>query len=287
MAATIQAARFDVLYYWEVGTDDTNYFLPYLRLAPVQCTSWGIQITSGIPTVDYYISSALVEPDDAADHYSEELLLARTLLSYQQRVELGESPKRREDFGIRAERHLYLCAESAKVSSRLRPNVGRNSAARPSRGGRAYRGPSSSGRCQSVARPVCSFDERRVRADRVFAVAIDFRLFESDGRGRRVARPTPFRRRQFELRRVFARQADRHLAITVPARAVHAGLLQEDGGDGLRGVKRRRIHRHRRAARNRRALAQRDRSQNSPGQRRSCSKIPKRSANTIASLANW
>jgi hypothetical protein len=39
-AATIVAAACDVLYYWEIGSDALNYFLPFLRLAPMQCTSW-------------------------------------------------------------------------------------------------------------------------------------------------------------------------------------------------------------------------------------------------------
>ena len=46
----LKRVRFDILYYWEIATDPLNYFLPFYRLAPVQCTSWGIQVTSGIPT---------------------------------------------------------------------------------------------------------------------------------------------------------------------------------------------------------------------------------------------
>ncbi len=108
---TIRGAQLDLLYYWEIGTDTTNYFLPFFRLAPVQCTSWGIQVTSGNPQVDYYLSSELVEPDDASSHYTEHLVLARTLLTFQQRGSLGDSPKAREHFGIAPDRHVYLCAQ--------------------------------------------------------------------------------------------------------------------------------------------------------------------------------
>ena len=108
---TIRAAQFDLLYYWEIGTDTTNYFLPFFRLAPVQCTSWGIQVTSGNPQIDCYLSSELAEPDDASGHYTERLVLARTLLTYQRRCSLGDSPKPREHFGISPDRHLYLCAQ--------------------------------------------------------------------------------------------------------------------------------------------------------------------------------
>ncbi len=107
----IRAEQVDLLYYWEVATDIANYFLPFHRLAPVQCTSWGIQVTSGIPQMDYYLSSALVEPEDASTHYTEQLVLASTLLTYQRRAPLPDAPKPRESFGIEREQHLYLCAQ--------------------------------------------------------------------------------------------------------------------------------------------------------------------------------
>lgn len=111
VADAISAARLDVLYHWEVGTSSINYFLPFVRLAPVQCTSWGIQVTSGIPQIDFYLSSALVEGEDADSHYTEQLVLAKTLLTYQERVSQPGSPKPREYFGLARDRHLYVCAQ--------------------------------------------------------------------------------------------------------------------------------------------------------------------------------
>jgi len=100
--------RFDLLYYWEIATDALNYFLPFYRLAPVQCTSWGIQVTSGIPGVDYYLSSCYIETDQADAHYTEALIRASTLLTYQYRSELPEQPAVRADFGLKDENTLYL-----------------------------------------------------------------------------------------------------------------------------------------------------------------------------------
>ncbi len=76
---TVREARFDVLCHWETGSDPTNYFLPFFRLAPVQCNLAGIQATSGIPQMDYYLSSAYIEPEGADAHYSEKLLRAQPL----------------------------------------------------------------------------------------------------------------------------------------------------------------------------------------------------------------
>lgn len=69
----IRETACDVLYYWEVGSDAMNYFLPFARLAPLQCTSHGSQITTGNPAVDYFFSSSLIEPS----HYTERLWQSR------------------------------------------------------------------------------------------------------------------------------------------------------------------------------------------------------------------
>ena len=107
---TILDARCDVLYYWEVGTDANNYFLPFFRLAPVQCTSWAVQETTGIPTMDYYLSSSLIEPEDAASHYTETLICSKTLPAYQPpHVPDAKTRRKRDAFGMPADKHLYMC----------------------------------------------------------------------------------------------------------------------------------------------------------------------------------
>lgn len=112
IARSVGDARFDVLYHWEAGTDATNYFLPFFRLAPVQCTSWGLPETSGNARMDCYLSSELVEPEGAEEHYTERLILADTLLTYQRRPARPESLKAREAFGFGEGQHLYLCAQN-------------------------------------------------------------------------------------------------------------------------------------------------------------------------------
>src|SRR5581483_11109743 len=55
--AIIRAAKFDLLFYWEIGTDATNYFLPFYRAAPLQMASWGWPTTSGNACVSHYCSA--------------------------------------------------------------------------------------------------------------------------------------------------------------------------------------------------------------------------------------
>ena len=108
---SIHEQRFDVLYYFEICTDAQNYFLPHFRLAPIQVTSWGIQVTSGIRNVDYYLSSKLIEAPEADDHYSEQLVRAHTLLSYQRRSIVPAGARSRASFGFGSDDHLYICAQ--------------------------------------------------------------------------------------------------------------------------------------------------------------------------------
>jgi protein O-GlcNAc transferase len=109
---TVRSARCDLLYYWEIGNDPTNYFLPFLRLAPIQVTSWGIQVTSGIPNVDAYLSSEMVEGPEAQDHYSEKLRRATTLLTYQTPIAMPPTSKSREQLGLPAAATIYGCLQN-------------------------------------------------------------------------------------------------------------------------------------------------------------------------------
>lgn len=110
----VRAARFDVLYHFEIGTDITNYFFPFFQLAPVQCASQGISQTTGLAEIDYFLSSDLQEPDDAADHYTETLIRMPGLLSCQPRARLSASPKLRADFGVQPHQTLYACPQKLR-----------------------------------------------------------------------------------------------------------------------------------------------------------------------------
>ena len=67
-------ARPHVLLYPEVGMDPVAGRLAAQRLAPVQCVTWGHPDTTGLPTIDYFLSSALMEPPDGEAHYTETLV---------------------------------------------------------------------------------------------------------------------------------------------------------------------------------------------------------------------
>lgn len=104
----IAAARCDILYHWQIGTDPLDYFLPFARLAPIQCTGWGTHATTGIAAVDYYLSSRLIEADGADGHYTETLYRFDTFPTYQPRIP-QPPPTQRSFFGLPDRGNIYLC----------------------------------------------------------------------------------------------------------------------------------------------------------------------------------
>ncbi|HEV2970338.1 MAG TPA: tetratricopeptide repeat protein, partial [Pirellulales bacterium] len=108
----VRAERFDLAYFWEVGTDSMSYFLPFFRLAAVQSTSWGWPVTSGIAAMDYFISSDLLEPADAESHYSERLIRLKHIPNYYPRPTWPAPRANRDRFGLRPDQQVYVCAQN-------------------------------------------------------------------------------------------------------------------------------------------------------------------------------
>lgn len=69
----VNEAQPDVLVYPEIGMDSTTARLASLRLARVQLAGWGHPLTSGLPTIDGYVSAQALEPANAQAHYNEQL----------------------------------------------------------------------------------------------------------------------------------------------------------------------------------------------------------------------
>lgn len=114
-AEQLRNAHLDLLYHWEVGSDSFNYFLPWFRVAPVQYTGWGWPTTSGIPGMDYFLSSDLVEPDNPQRHYRETLLcMPDNMFTWAEPPERPANPPGRTGFGFAEQDHLYLCHQNPR-----------------------------------------------------------------------------------------------------------------------------------------------------------------------------
>lgn len=71
--AAIADLALDVLCLTDFGMDPLSYFIGFARLAPVQCTTWGHAETSGVDTIDWFVSTEGFERGESDDDYSERL----------------------------------------------------------------------------------------------------------------------------------------------------------------------------------------------------------------------
>lgn len=106
----ILEARPDVLIYPEVGMDPMALKLASLRLAPVQAASWGHPETTGLPTIDCYLSAEGLEPQGAQAHYTERLVALPHLGCYVEPPYEGPVPEVDPGrWGLPADTPLLLC----------------------------------------------------------------------------------------------------------------------------------------------------------------------------------
>lgn len=102
----------DVLVFPEMGMHPQIFPLGALRLARVQVAGWGHPVTTGFANMDYFLSSADMEPADAQDHYSEKLQLLPGLGTCYQ-APASEGPvAERTALGLPAAGALYLVPQS-------------------------------------------------------------------------------------------------------------------------------------------------------------------------------
>nr|WP_260441319.1 tetratricopeptide repeat protein [Microcystis sp. M31BS1] len=101
-----------ILVYLDIGMDARTTQLAGLRLAPVQCVTWGHPITSGLPTIDYFISSELMEPAQGDNHYSEKLIRLPNLGIAYAKPSLPPQRKTRLEMGLTEDKIIYLNCQS-------------------------------------------------------------------------------------------------------------------------------------------------------------------------------
>ncbi|MEI6747262.1 MAG: methyltransferase domain-containing protein, partial [Methylococcaceae bacterium] len=110
----IASHSLDILVYTDIGMDPFTYYLAFSRLAPVQCVLYGHPDTTGIPTIDYYLSGGACESETADSHYTEKLvrLDSNSTYTYYYRPNNRATQKTRADFNLPESLHLYTCAQS-------------------------------------------------------------------------------------------------------------------------------------------------------------------------------
>jgi protein O-GlcNAc transferase len=114
MAEAIQADDLHILIFLDIGVHPVMTQLAALRLAPVQCATWGHPVTTGLPNVDYFLSSEIMEPENAQDYYSEKLVCLPGIgADYREPViPTMLLNLTRNNFHIRDDAVVYLCTQS-------------------------------------------------------------------------------------------------------------------------------------------------------------------------------
>ena len=231
-----------------------TFFMAFARLAPVQCVTWGHPVTSGIPNIDYFISSTLLELPGAESQYTERLVTLENLPTYYY------PPKRPQQRGAARTSPCPLTPISPfarKVCSRCIRNSTpccRESSAAVRRGvcscwpASSRTGPRSSGSDLSGRFPTWSTASTSARQP------IDWPFLECWPWSTWFS-TAALQRRQHQLRGLCRRAADRHHARSLYAVACHRGHVSPYGNFRLRGQHPRGVRADCRAAGDRSGLA--------------------------------
>lgn len=111
-ARQIRESELDLLVYPEIGTDALSFRLASMRLAPVQCVAGGHPVTTGLASLDYFLSVAAAEPTNAAEHYTERLVTLPGTGVCMPLPALPAERKSRADFGLAPDEAVYLSTQS-------------------------------------------------------------------------------------------------------------------------------------------------------------------------------
>ncbi|GET41993.1 glycosyl transferase family 2 [Microseira wollei NIES-4236] len=104
--------KLHVLIFPELGMEPITLKLGCLRLAPIQATSWGHPETSGMPTIDYHLSSDLMEPENGQEHYSEKLVRLPNLAIHYTPLEMPLKAIGKADIGLKNDDIMFWCCQT-------------------------------------------------------------------------------------------------------------------------------------------------------------------------------
>ena len=108
-ANKIKNSEIDIAFYPEIGMHKLTIQLASMRLAPIQVSSFGHPETSGLSTLDYYISSELLETSNSNRFYSEKLIKLPGLGYYFEPPTLETSEIDLSEIGINSNSPILLC----------------------------------------------------------------------------------------------------------------------------------------------------------------------------------
>ena len=105
----IQKRDLHVLIYPEIGMDPMTIRLAALRLVGTQVASWGHPETTGMKTIDYFLSAEALEPSGADGNYTEKLVLLPKLGACYEPLNVLRTSVRLSDYGVYLDTPILIC----------------------------------------------------------------------------------------------------------------------------------------------------------------------------------
>ena len=105
----VKTDQLDVILYPEIGMNQKALQLASIRLAKTQMTSWGHPQTSGLDSIDYFLSSDFAENLSSQQAYSEKLIKLPGLGFYFEPPSLNIEEKDFNELGLKLESNIILC----------------------------------------------------------------------------------------------------------------------------------------------------------------------------------
>jgi predicted O-linked N-acetylglucosamine transferase (SPINDLY family) len=99
----------EMLIYPEIGMHQLTSQLANMRLCPTQIALWGHPETSGLPTIDYYLSAELFETNDSQESYTESLIKLPNLGCCYSRLPVVASKLDISKLGLDTKSPVLLC----------------------------------------------------------------------------------------------------------------------------------------------------------------------------------
>jgi protein O-GlcNAc transferase len=104
----INKENLDIVFFPDVGMSTEFYYLSFIRFAKSQFTSWGHGITTGNDTIDYFLSSKLLETKNVNKKYSEKVIMSEYLPMFFYKPKVLKVLSK-EDL---VKKNIYLCSQN-------------------------------------------------------------------------------------------------------------------------------------------------------------------------------
>lgn len=110
--ALLADAQLDILFYLDIGMQPLSWYLAAARLAPLQLLTWGHACTTGLDSLDGFVSDIWLDLPDGQQHYSEPLLRLDQSLGQWQPPETQPTRQRQHFSQIPPDKPWYLCPQT-------------------------------------------------------------------------------------------------------------------------------------------------------------------------------